>query len=162
MYCNCSYTKVLVRFHNLAWLPNRNKFRLRKTKTIILRLTGSPLGSPVVGAVGKPSPVCVILCPAHHVPWSGAFSFCLGNSIHFSSFCFHPKHVRGPNCVYPGPPPPDQSLKVSQVVKGEMSAKTTYQRSAKGPVCITDCAADGKFVALENTGRKVSGNVARY
>lgn len=48
----------------------------------------------------------------------------------------------------------DQSLKVSQVVKGEMSAKTTYQRSAKGPVSITDCAADGKFVALENTGRK--------
>lgn len=48
----------------------------------------------------------------------------------------------------------DSSLKVSQVVKGEMSAKTTYQRSAKGPVSISECAADGKFIALENTGRK--------
>ena len=50
----------------------------------------------------------------------------------------------------------DSSLKVSQVVKGEMSAKTTYQRSAKGPVSISECAADGRFIALENTGRKVS------
>lgn len=48
----------------------------------------------------------------------------------------------------------DSSLKVSQVVKGEMSAKTTYQRSAKGPVSISECSADGKFVVLENTGRK--------
>jgi intermediate filament protein if len=40
------------------------------------------------------------------------------------------------------------------VTKGEMSAKTTYQRSAKGPISISECAADGKFVALENTGRK--------
>eukprot|EP00914_Ancora_sagittata_P021340 GHVO01042089.1.p1 GENE.GHVO01042089.1~~GHVO01042089.1.p1 ORF type:complete len:612 (-),score=136.28 GHVO01042089.1:1341-3176(-) len=48
----------------------------------------------------------------------------------------------------------DSSLKVSQVVKGEMSAKTTYQRSAKGPVSISECTADGKCVVLENTGRK--------
>jgi intermediate filament protein if len=48
----------------------------------------------------------------------------------------------------------DSSLKVSQVVKGEMSAKTTYQRSAKGPVSISECAADGKFITLENNGRK--------
>jgi intermediate filament protein if len=48
----------------------------------------------------------------------------------------------------------DSSLKVSQVVKGEMSAKTTYQRSAKGPVSISECSADGKFVSVENTGRK--------
>lgn len=41
-----------------------------------------------------------------------------------------------------------------QVVKGEMSAKTTYQRSAKGPVSIADCAADGKYITLENTGRR--------
>lgn len=38
--------------------------------------------------------------------------------------------------------------------KGEMSAKTTYQRSAKGPVTIPECSPDGKFVVLENTGRK--------
>lgn len=45
-------------------------------------------------------------------------------------------------------------LKVSQVVKGEMSAKTTYQRSAKGPPRVSECAADGKYVIMENTGRK--------
>lgn len=48
----------------------------------------------------------------------------------------------------------DVSLKASQVVRGEMSARTTYQKSAKGPVAISDCAADGRFVLLENTGRK--------
>lgn len=48
----------------------------------------------------------------------------------------------------------DSNLKVSQVVKGEMSAKTTYQRSAKGPVTISECSADGKYIAIENTGRR--------
>jgi len=38
--------------------------------------------------------------------------------------------------------------------KGEMSARTTYQRSAKGPITIVECSADGKFLTLENTGRK--------
>lgn len=48
----------------------------------------------------------------------------------------------------------DASMKVNQVVKGEMSAKTTYQKSAKGPVAIFETAADGKYIALENSGRK--------
>jgi len=47
----------------------------------------------------------------------------------------------------------DSTTRVSQVMKGEMSAKTTYQRSAKGPISISETAADGKFIALENTGR---------
>ena len=51
---------------------------------------------------------------------------------------------------------PDSSMRTTQVIKGEMSAKTTYQRSAKGPVSISECSADGKYVALENTGRKVT------
>jgi intermediate filament protein if len=55
---------------------------------------------------------------------------------------------------YSHEPEDDSSLKVSQVVKGEMSAKTTYQRSAKGPVTICDCDAGGKSVTIENTGRK--------
>jgi len=38
--------------------------------------------------------------------------------------------------------------------RGEMSAKTTYQRAAKGAIAICDCPPDGKFVRLENTGRK--------
>ena len=58
------------------------------------------------------------------------------------------------------PAPVDSSLKASQVVRGEMSAKTTYQKSAKGPVAISECAADGKFVLMENTGRKVSEEMA--
>ncbi|PAA83543.1 hypothetical protein BOX15_Mlig015143g3 [Macrostomum lignano] len=40
------------------------------------------------------------------------------------------------------------------LVKGEMSAKTTYQRTAKGNVSIQECSPDGKFVLLENTGKK--------
>ena len=48
----------------------------------------------------------------------------------------------------------DSSLKVSQTVKGEMQAKTTYQKSAKGPVAIAECSAEGKFIVLDNTGRK--------
>jgi len=48
----------------------------------------------------------------------------------------------------------DSAMRMSQVVKGEMSAKTTYQRSAKGPVSISECSSDGKFIVIENTGRK--------
>jgi len=40
------------------------------------------------------------------------------------------------------------------VIKGEMSAKTTYQRSAKGPIAIQECSPDGKYIVIENTGRK--------
>jgi intermediate filament protein if len=35
----------------------------------------------------------------------------------------------------------------------EMSAKTTFQRSAKGPVSISECSPDGKVIILENTSR---------
>lgn len=48
----------------------------------------------------------------------------------------------------------DSSMRMSQVVKGEMSAKTTYQRSAKGPLSISECSADGKFISIENTGKR--------
>jgi hypothetical protein len=47
----------------------------------------------------------------------------------------------------PRPPP---------LVKGEMAAKTIYQRSAKGPLAIAECSLDGKCIIIENTGRKVS------
>ncbi|XP_013412657.1 70 kDa neurofilament protein isoform X2 [Lingula anatina] len=39
-------------------------------------------------------------------------------------------------------------------VKGEMSAKTTFQRSAKGPITISEVDAHGNFIELENTSRK--------
>jgi len=60
----------------------------------------------------------------------------------------------GSSSLHGGGSGQDTTTRVSQVLKGEMSAKTTYQRSAKGPISISECAADGKFVALENTGRK--------
>ena len=39
--------------------------------------------------------------------------------------------------------------------RGEMSAKTTYSRTAKGAMAISDCPPDGRFVRLENSGKKV-------
>jgi intermediate filament protein if len=44
--------------------------------------------------------------------------------------------------------------KVGHFVRTELSSRTTYQKSAKGPVLISECSADGKFIVLENTGRK--------
>jgi len=44
------------------------------------------------------------------------------------------------------------------VTRSEMSAKTTYQRSAKGPISITECSPDGKYIVLENTNKSKSGN----
>ena len=41
----------------------------------------------------------------------------------------------------------------SAVKGGEMSAKTTYQKSAKGPIGICEASADGKFITLENNSR---------
>jgi intermediate filament protein if len=49
---------------------------------------------------------------------------------------------------------PHGGLNVSQSVRGNITAKTTYQRSAKGPVNIGECAADGSYITLENTSRK--------
>lgn len=46
----------------------------------------------------------------------------------------------------------DSSMSVSSQVRGSMSGRTTYQRSAKGPVAIAE--ATSEFIILENTGRK--------
>jgi len=45
----------------------------------------------------------------------------------------------------------DSSVKIT---RGEMQAKTSYQRTAKGPVTISECDSEGKFILLENTGKK--------
>jgi len=47
-----------------------------------------------------------------------------------------------------------QQTERSVTSSGHMSAKTTYQKSAKGPIGVYETAPDGKYVALENTGRK--------
>lgn len=40
-----------------------------------------------------------------------------------------------------------------RVVKGETATRTSFQRSAKGNVSISECNAEGKFIVLENTHR---------
>jgi len=49
----------------------------------------------------------------------------------------------------------DSTTKVDQQINREITAKTTYQRSSKGPVAISDCSADGKYITLENMGLQV-------
>jgi intermediate filament protein if len=44
----------------------------------------------------------------------------------------------------------------------EMSAKTTFQRSAKGPVSISECSPDGKVIILENTSRNKDISMANW
>jgi len=51
----------------------------------------------------------------------------------------------------PAPAPVEASPKVQT---GEMRAKTTSTKNAKGNVEIADCAIDGKFVAIGNSGKK--------
>jgi len=48
----------------------------------------------------------------------------------------------------------DPSANDGIIGKGEMSAKTTYSRTAKGSMAVADCPPDGRFVRLENTGRR--------
>jgi len=40
--------------------------------------------------------------------------------------------------------------------RGELAAKTTYQRAAKGAIAVSECPPDGKCVKIENTGRRVN------
>lgn len=37
-----------------------------------------------------------------------------------------------------------------KMMRGEVSAKTTYQRTANGPVSIAEANPEGKFILLEN------------
>jgi len=43
---------------------------------------------------------------------------------------------------------------IKTVVKGEVGLKTTNQRSAKGATAIGECSVDGKYVTIDNAGRK--------
>jgi len=78
-----------------------------------------------------------------------------GSSMDGSSDAYSPYNRRGSltSAYSSGRSSPASSITSGQV-KGEMSAKTTYQRSAKGAISIAETAADGKYVCLENTGGK--------
>ncbi|ESN94112.1 hypothetical protein HELRODRAFT_186040 [Helobdella robusta] len=47
------------------------------------------------------------------------------------------------------------------VKHGEIQAKTTFQRSAKGPTNVGEIASDGRYIVLENNGKKVE-NLGGY
>jgi len=47
-------------------------------------------------------------------------------------------------------------------VRGEMSTRTTFQRSAKGNVTIAECDPDGKFIILENSHRNKDENIGEW
>jgi len=57
-------------------------------------------------------------------------------------------------------PEPEPADDEGSAGRGEMSAKTTYSRTAKGAVAVTDCPPDGRWVRLENTGKKDESLVA--
>lgn len=48
---------------------------------------------------------------------------------------------------------PNNLVQTPVINSAEMSSKTTFQRSAKGPVSISECSPDGKVIILENTSR---------
>jgi len=45
--------------------------------------------------------------------------------------------------------------RTGSAARGELAARTTYQRAAKGAIAVSECPPDGKRVRLENTGKKV-------
>ncbi|KAM3719171.1 Intermediate filament protein [Dirofilaria immitis] len=47
-------------------------------------------------------------------------------------------------------------------VRGEVSTKTTFQRSAKGNVTIAECDPNGKFIMLENSHRSKDENLGEH
>jgi len=53
----------------------------------------------------------------------------------------------------PAPVVPQPAVQDFRLSTAEMSSKTTFQRSAKGPVSISECSPDGKVIILENTSR---------
>ncbi|CAF1071661.1 unnamed protein product [Rotaria sordida] len=66
----------------------------------------------------------------------------------------------------PPPPPPIQktiqtdyasttkkTIIDTKINQTEMQAKTTFQRSAKGPINIDECSPDGKYIQLANTSK---------
>jgi intermediate filament protein if len=49
-----------------------------------------------------------------------------------------------------------------KLVKGELATRTSFQRSAKGNVSISECNPEGKFIVLENTHRSKEENLSEW
>jgi intermediate filament protein if len=58
--------------------------------------------------------------------------------------------------------PPQSQSGDFRLTSAEMSSKTTFQRSAKGPVSISECSPDGKVIILENTSRNKDINMTNW
>jgi intermediate filament protein if len=50
----------------------------------------------------------------------------------------------------------------TRVLKGETSTRSSFQRSAKGNISISECNPDGKFITLENTHRTKDENLGDW
>ncbi|XP_046565570.1 70 kDa neurofilament protein-like [Haliotis rubra] len=50
----------------------------------------------------------------------------------------------------------DASQVSMKMMRGEVSAKTTYQRTSTGPVVVASVDPEGKFIVLENTSSGTS------
>jgi chromosome segregation ATPase len=58
--------------------------------------------------------------------------------------------------TFPTPSPPSKPIPIipdTKINQTEMQAKTTFQRSAKGPINIDECSPDGKYIQLANTSK---------
>jgi intermediate filament protein if len=58
--------------------------------------------------------------------------------------------------TFPTPSPPSKPITIipdTKINQTEMQAKTTFQRSAKGPINIDECSPDGKYIQLANTSK---------
>ncbi|XP_063423081.1 70 kDa neurofilament protein-like isoform X2 [Mytilus trossulus] len=59
-----------------------------------------------------------------------------------------------PEACDPDDPPdnnPEDSHSSMKMMRGEVSAKTTYQKTSTGPVSIAEVHPEGKYITLENT-----------
>jgi len=54
---------------------------------------------------------------------------------------------------YVSPPVKPVIVAETKINQTEMQAKTTFQRSAKGPINIDECSPDGKYIQLANTSK---------
>ena len=48
-----------------------------------------------------------------------------------------------------------------KMMRGEVSAKTTYQRTSTGPIAISEVSPEGKFIMLENTSSGPNRRVSK-
>lgn len=44
-----------------------------------------------------------------------------------------------------------ESHQTMKMMRGEVSAKTTFQRTANGPLTISEVCPEGKYISIENT-----------